>query len=148
MQRVDWRHRKVSTLDMWTVTLITAIHVFTRTPSSLFRADLIKSLTQTKTCVPLDTIKNKEFWFVTEISCISNTSFYKIGLSASSKRAGIFNIRLQIIWFNDITTHIERDFFSKRVQDSRFSIWHQNHVRIIDIFPTSNRRAVKHLTLL
>ena len=146
MQRIDWRHGEVATFNAGAMPDVAVFEVHARGPCSFLSVNGVACAAHIG--VPLHVIKNEKLWLGTKKRSVTQTGRGQVSFGFLGNAARVSVVALHGGGLDNIATQNERWVVSERVQQGSAVIGHQNHVGLVDTFPTRNRRAVEHLATL
>ncbi len=136
MQGIGRRHRKVASLHRRAMPRVAAFEFLAGRPRRFFGFDFDEAAGHIH--VPGHRIKNEELGLRSEISGISNTRGFEIGLAALGNRARIAVISLAIGRLNHVAGDIENRLIRKWVHAHGVRVGQQHHVGGFNAFPSGN----------
>ena len=142
MQRINRWYRKITPFDARSVTQVAVSIDLFRVPAGFRGIDLVGRFSHL--IGPADIVENEEFIFRTEKCGVADTGRLHIGLGAFGDRAWVALIALHVFRLDDVATQNQRIIVEERVHFCGSWVRHQDHVRFVDTFPTSNGRTVEH----
>ena len=133
VQRIDRRHRKITTLDTRAMACVSIFVCFTRVPVGFFRIDFVRRVAHLGG--PAHIVKNKKFILRTKVGNVGDSRGFQIGFCTIGDRTWITFIAFAGGRFDNIAGNVNRGFIGKWVQYRGAGIGHQDHVGFVNAFP-------------
>ncbi len=145
LERIDRRHREVATLEARAVTHVADVVLLARIPRALHRVDLVERAVEARAVT--DAVEDEEFVLGAEQRAIGDAGRLEVRLGTLCERARIALIALHGRRLDDVAADVDRRLFEERIEDGRGRVEHEDHVRLVDALPASDRRTVEHLAV-
>ncbi len=134
VQRIHRRHREVTALDGRPVTGVALFDAAVGVPGALLRVNLVERALHV--VVPRDAIEHEELVLRAEISLVGDAGRFQVGLGACGQRTRTAIVALHCRRLDDIAAQIQCWLVRKNVDDRGTRVGHQDHVGLVNPFPS------------
>ncbi len=143
--RVRRGHREIAAFHAGSVAFVAVVVLLAGVPGALVGIHLVG--TAVHAGVVAHVVEDEEFVLGAEQRGVRDPGGLQVSLGTLRERPGIALVALHGHRLDHVAAQIDRGLLIERVDHGGRWIGHQDHVRLVDSLPTSDRRSIEHFAV-